>query len=95
MKHIWLIDGSNYNLHEGYVVDDYKDYEYDFVYKDEDKKHNLGPFKVENIFEDKFTALNIYETIIRNERKRIFREIEKLNRKNEILFEKLLDIHNL
>lgn len=100
MKHVWVIDEDNYNLFEGYVIDEYKDYKdmYDSavnVYKDENKSSNLGLYSLENIFENKLTALNIYEGIINIARKKIYREIDKLSRKNEILFEKLLNIHNL
>lgn len=97
MKHVWAIDDINYVLYEGYVMDDYKEQHYDwaFVYDDENQTNNLGSFKFENIFENKLTALNIYEGIIINARTQIYREIDKLNRKNEILFEKLLDVHNI
>lgn len=97
MKHVWAIDDINYVFHEGYVMDDYKEHHdgWDFVYGDENRTSNLGSFALENIFDNKLTALNIYEGIIRNARKQIYREINKLNRKNEILFEKLLNVHNL
>lgn len=97
MKHIWAIDDINYVLHEGYVMDDYKEHHdgWDFVYGDDNRTINLGSFTIENIFEDKLKALNVYEGIIRIEISQIYKEIDKLNRKNEILFEKLLDIKNL
>ena len=97
MKHIWVIDTEKYNLFEGYVMDDYKDVHDTFacVYSDEYGDICLGSYEFENIFDNKLTALRIYEEIIRFERKRIYREINKLNRKSEILFEKLLNIHNL
>lgn len=98
MKHVWAIDDINYVLHEGYVMDNYKNYDDNYLWEnceDENHVHNLGVFKTENIFDNKLTALNIYEGIIRNVRKQIYREIDKLNRKNEILFEKLLNIKNL
>ncbi len=97
MKHVWAIDTEKYNLFEGYVMDDYKEHHdgWCFVYGDENRTNNLGSFSIENIFDNKLTALNIYEGIISIERKRIYKEIDKLNRKNEILFEKLLNIHNL
>jgi len=85
---------------EGYVINEYKDYRdiydnYVNVYKDENQSTNLGLYSLENIFENKLTALNIYEGIINIARKKIYKEIDKLSRKNEILFEKLLNIHNL
>ena len=97
MKHVWAIDTEKYNFFEGYVMDDYKEHHdgWCFVYGDENQTSNLGSFALENIFDNKLTALNIYEGIIRVERKRIYREINKLYRKSEILFEKLLNIHNL
>ncbi len=47
MKHIWCIDDYRFTLKEGYVLDDYKDYEDDFVYSDEAQKSRIGIYKVE------------------------------------------------
>lgn len=95
MKHVWIIDDKEYNLFEGYIKDEYKDHEYIIVFSSEKANDIIGSYKTNNIFEDKLTALNIYEGIISNERKQIWRKINKLNKLYEDLSEKLLNVHNL
>ena len=92
MKHVWCIDDDKFTLKEGYVLDDYKDYEDDFVYSDETQKSRIGVYKVENIFENKETALNIYRGMIGIERVKVYNKIEELKKYNESLFEKLLNV---
>lgn len=92
MKHVWCIDDYKWNLEEGYVMNDYKDFEDDFVYKDETQKTNLGPYKIENIFENKETALNMYKGMIGIERVKIHNRIEELQKYDKYLFDKLLKI---
>ena len=92
MKHIWCIDDDKFTLKEGYVLDDYKDYEDDFVYSNETQYGLLGTYKVENIFDNKETALNMYKRMIGIERVKVHNEIERLKKYDEQLFEKLLSI---
>ena len=92
MKHVWCIDEDLFILKEGYVMNDYKDFEDDFVYTDESQKYLVGTYKTENIFDNKETALNMYKGMIRIERVKIHNEIERLNKYDEQLFEKLLNI---
>lgn len=92
MKHIWCIDDDKFTLKEGYVLDDYKDYEDDFVYSNETQHGLLGTYKVENIFENKETALNMYKGMIGIERVKVHNKIEELKKYDEQLFEKLLSI---
>jgi len=92
MKHVWCIDDDLFTLKEGYVFDDYKDYEDDFVYTDESQKYLVGTYKVENIFDNKETALNMYKGIIEIERVKVHDKIEQLKKYDEKLFEKLLII---
>ena len=92
MKHIWCIDDDKFTLKEGYVLDDYKDYEDDFVYSNETQHELLGTYKVENIFDNKETALNMYKGMIEIERVKVHNKIEELKKYNEQLFEKLLSI---
>ena len=92
MKHIWCIDDYKFTFKEGYVLDDYKDYEDDFVYSDEAQKSRIGVYKVENIFENKETALSVYKGMIGIERVKVYNKIEELKKYNEQLFEKLLEL---
>ena len=92
MKHIWCIDDDRFLFNEGYVLDDYKDYEDDFVYMDESQKKLLGTYKVENIFDNKETALNIYKGMIGIERVKVHNKIDDLKKYDEELFTKLLEI---
>ena len=92
MKHIWCIDDDKFTLKEGYVLDDYKNYEDDFVYSNETQYGLLGTYKVENIFDNKETALNVYKGMIGIERVKVHNKIEELKKYDEQLFEKLLSI---
>ena len=92
MKHVWCIDEDLFTLKEGYVFEDYKDYENDFVYTDESQKFLVGTYKVKNIFDNKETAINIYKGMIEIERVKVHNEIERLKKYDEKLFEKLLNI---
>ncbi len=92
MKHIWCIDDDKFTFKEGYVLDDYKDYEDDFVYSNETQYGLLGTYKVENIFDNKETALNMYKGMIGIERVKVHNKIEELKKYDEQLFEKLLSI---
>ena len=45
MKHVWCIDDDKFNLFEGYVMDNYKNYADNYLwekYEDENHVHNLG-----------------------------------------------------
>ena len=92
MKHVWCIDEDLFTLKEGYVLNDYKTFEDDFVYTDETQKDIIGTYKTENIFDNKETALNIYKGMIGIERVKVHNEIERLKKYDENLFEKLLNI---
>lgn len=92
MKHIWCIDDDKFILKEGYVLDDYQDYEDDFVYFDESQKSRIGVYKVGNIFENKETALSVYKVIIKIERAHVHNKIEELKKYDETLSEKLLNL---
>lgn len=92
MKHIWCIDEDKYTLNEGYVYDDYKNYEDDFVFSNETQKKIIGTYKIENIFDNIETAKHILKGIIQIQRDKNSKEIEILQKKNEVLFEKLLNI---
>lgn len=92
MKYVWCIDEDLFTLKEGYVIDDYKDYEDNFVYIDESQKKLLGTYKVENIFDNKETALNMYKGMIGIERVKVHNKIDELKRYDEQLFEKLLSV---
>lgn len=92
MKHIWCIDEDKYTLNEGYVFTDYKNYEDDFVYTDETQKEIIGTYKIENIFDNIETAKHILKGMIQIQRDKNSKEIERLQKENEILFEKLLNV---
>ena len=92
MKHIWCIDDDKFTLKEGYVVDNYKDYECIRVWIEEKTNKILGIYKVENIFDNKETALNMYKGMIGIERVKVHNKIEELKKYDEQLFEKLLSI---
>ena len=92
MKHIWCINEDKYTLNGGYVFTDYKTHEDDFVYTDETQKHIIGNYKVENIFDNIETAKNILKGMIQIQRDKNSKEIERLQKENEILFEKLLNV---
>ncbi len=92
MKHVWCIDEDLFTLKEGYVMDDYKDFEDDFVYTNESQKYLVGTYKTENIFDNKETAINMYKGMIGIERVKVHNEIERLKKYDEKLFEKLLNI---
>ena len=92
MKHIWFIDEDEFVFGEGYVVDNYKEYNYLHVYIGEDFKKNFGIYKVGNFYDNKETALNIYKGMIDIERVKVHNEIERLKKYDEQLFEKLLSI---
>ena len=93
MKHVWCIDNDKFNLFEGYVMDNYKNYADNYLwekYEDENHVHNLGIFKTENIFDNKETAINMYEGMIEIERLKVQNKIEELKRYDKELFEKLM-----
>ena len=92
MKHIWCIDDDRFLFNEGYVVDNYKDYECIRVWIDEKTNKILGTYEVENIFDNKETALNMYKGMIGIERVKVHNKIEELKKYDEQLFEKLLSI---
>ena len=92
MKHIWCIDDDKFTLKEGYVLDNYKDYECTRVWIEEKTNKILGTYKVENIFDNKETALNMYKGMIGIERVKVHNKIEELKKYDEQLFEKLLSI---
>ena len=92
MKHIWCIDEDKYTLNEGYVCTDYKNYEDDFVYSDETQKQIIGTYKTENIFDNIEIAKHILKGMIQIQRDKNSKEIEILQKENEILFEKLLNV---
>ena len=91
MKHIWCIDDDRFFLNEGYVFDDYKDHEDDFVYADESQKKFLGTYKVENIFDNRETAINMYKGMIKIQMTKLQKHIDDCIRKREELFEKLIE----
>ena len=92
MKHVWCIDEDLFTLKEGYVLNDYKTFEDDFVYIDETQKDIVGTYKTENIFDNKETAINVYKGMIGIERVKVHNKIEELKKYDEQLFEKLLNI---
>lgn len=95
MKHVWCIDDNKFNLFEGYVMDNYKNYDENYLWEkceDENHVHNLGIFKTENIFDNKETTINMYRGMIGIERVKVHNEIERLKKYDEQLFEKLLSI---
>ena len=66
MKHVSCIDDDKFNLFEGYVMDNYKNYADNYLWEkceDENHVHNLGIFKTENIF---YILLEIKSIIKKN-----------------------------
>lgn len=92
MKHIWYIDGYNFELNEGYVNNDYRDHVGIFVYDDETEMHVKEVCDIENVFENKETAINILKGMIEIQRNKLQKHIDDCTRKREELFEKLLNI---
>ena len=92
MKHIWCINDDRFLFNEGYVVDNYKDYECIRVWIEEKTNKILDIYKVENIFDNIETAKHILKGMIQMQRDKNTREIERLQKENEILFEKLLNV---
>lgn len=93
MKHIWCIDDDKFNLLEGYVVDNYKNYADNYLWEkceDENYVHILGIFKTENIFENKETAVNIFNGMILIQIKKLENYIKDCKNKIDILTDKLL-----
>ena len=92
MKHIWCIDEDQYTLDEGYVIDNYKDYKCIRVYIEEKINKVLDNYKTENIFDNLDTAKHILKGMIQIQRDKNSKEIERLQKENEILIEKLFNI---
>lgn len=92
MKHIWFINDGNFTLGEGYVEDFYKQFNDAFIYPDENQLIPVDRVSIENIFDNQETAINMYKGMIGIERVKVHNEIEKLERYDEELFEKLLKI---
>lgn len=93
MKHIWYIDDNNFILNEGYVMDDYKKYDYNYVWEYCDNEiyvHNLGIFETENIFENKETAVNMFNGMVLIQIKKLENYINDCKNKIDILTDKLL-----
>lgn len=93
MKHIWYIDDNNFILNEGYVMDDYKKYDNNYVWEYCDNEiyvHNLGIFETENIFENKETAVNIFNGMVLIQIKKLENYINDCKNKIDILTDKLL-----
>ena len=90
MKHIWCIDDYNFTLNEGYVLDDYKTFEDDFVYSDETQKHVIGTYKIENIFDNKETAVNMFNGMVLIQIKKLENYINDCKNKIDTLSDKLL-----
>ena len=95
MKHIWYIDENKIELHEGYVSNDYRTYfneNSNIPIWDQEFGESLTSSKLEDIFDNKETAINIYKGMIGIERCKIHNKIEELKKYDESLFEKLLNI---
>ena len=92
MKHIWCIDDNLFTLKEGYVLNDYKTFEDDFVYTAETQQKILGTYKVENIFDNRETAINMFKGMIKIQMTKLQKHIDDCIRKREELFEKLIEI---
>lgn len=95
MKHIWYIDEDKYELNEGYVSDNYKTY----YNKDSNIPiwnnmfgESITTSNLENIFDNIETAKHILKGMIQIQRDKNSKEIEILQKENEILFEKLLNV---
>jgi len=92
MKHIWCIDDDKFTLKEGYVLDNYKDYKCTRVWIEEKTNKILGTYKIENIFDNIETAKHMLKGMIQIQIDKNSKEIEKLQKENEILFEKTLNV---
>lgn len=94
MKHVWCIDDDRFLFNEGYVLDDYKDYEDDFVYADESQKKLLGTYKVENIFDNKETAINVFNGMVLIQIRKLESHINNCKTKIDELTDKLVILMN-
>ena len=116
MKHIWYIkilnvwnkDTKTFEIGDGYVVDDYKDYPKNYVYdspnidksdisdykttKDLERDLHYNSVPTYYIYEDERTAKVRLKSEIVLERKRISHIIEKWKRYDEELANKLFNI---
>ena len=90
MKHIWCIDDDKFTLKEGYVLDNYKDYECTRIWIEEKTNKILGTYKVENIFDNKETAVNMFNGMVLIQIKKLENYINDCKNKIDILSDKLL-----
>ena len=96
MKFVYYIDDQKFELKEGYIDTDYVDDYYDdckyntVIYSKE--SHAIDVINNSNIFDNIETAKYILKGMIQIKRDRNSKEIEILQKENEILFEKLLNM---
>lgn len=90
MKHIWYIDDNNFTLNEGYVNNDYRDHVGIFVYDDETEMHVKEVCDIENVFENKETAVNMFNGVVLIQIKKLENHINDCKNKIDILSDKLL-----
>lgn len=95
MKHIWCIDDDRFTLNEGYVMDDYRDYEDDFVWTSEESTRKvIGRYKVENIFDNKETAINVFNGMVLIQIRKLESHINNCKTKIDELTDKLVILIN-
>ena len=91
MKHIWYIEDKTYELGEGYVDDNYKDNDYCSVYKEENNMKSLVYYGLtENIFDNKETAVNIFNGMLLIQIRKLEKYIDDCQNKIDKLTDKLI-----
>ena len=92
MKFVYYIDEDNWTLGEGYITEDYSEsrFKYKNVFNKETKY--IATVNEEFIYDNLETAKHILKGMIQIQRDKNSKEIERLQKENEILFEKLLNV---
>ena len=92
MKFVYYIK-DDWTLGEGYIFDDYFQdtlYKYTSIYSKDSKLINIA--KSECIYDNLDTAKHMLKGMIQIQIDKNSKEIEKLQKENEILFEKTLNV---
>ena len=96
MKFVYYIDDQKFELKEGYIdtgyVDDYcDDRKYNTVIYSKES-HAIDVINNSNVFDNIETAKHMLKGMIQIQRDKNSKEIEILQKENEKLFEKLLNV---
>lgn len=95
MKHIWYINEKEFELKEGYIIDDKISsptmYKFSNIFDNENLDNLIYIAYNENIFDNKETAVNIFNGMILIQIKKLENHINDCKNKIDILTDKIIN----